>query len=376
MRSAEAQSRRRCCDVVTTAAAAAAAAELLLLLFFVATTSVVRCCCCEAFILPLVIPSSSSSSLPPRRRCQRQQEQRHQRSGDAATLLRTAKTTEQKAQTRIRRPSGSSCLLDLVMESEHNGGDGSHCASSSSSSSLPLLSRREAFWKGIGGTSATASAAAAAAAVVGGFVVGTSCRPEPAHAFSNKISNKYDDRPKRRGPKPQDLGVSKRTTVDGYDTYVGLKGCGPAPNCFSSTITNQDDEDHSIPAWTYPKDYDKQKALKELIEVLKSYPPGQNGVDGGGFEIQIADVQKGYVYVQYESLKNGYIDDVEFAVIEGYPDRSVQVRSSSRIGYLDYGVNAKRLNWIAEAMRSKGWDAEGVDDKSHPFYAAENRPRD
>ena len=47
----------------------------------------------------------------------------------------------------------------------------------------------------------------------------------PAFGFPNKISNQYDDRPKRRGSKPVDLGVMKRTTADGYDEYAGFKTC-------------------------------------------------------------------------------------------------------------------------------------------------------
>jgi uncharacterized protein (DUF1499 family) len=195
----------------------------------------------------------------------------------------------------------------------------------------------------------------------------------PANAFANKVSNKYDDRPKRRGPKPQDLGVATRTTFDGIDDYMGLKTCGVAPNCFSSTIP--DDEDHSIPAWTWPKDFDQTKAFEQLKEVIESYPPGQANVDGGGFQIQSFDASKGYMYVQFEALKNGYIDDVEFAAIKELGEGKLQVRSSSRIGYLDYGVNAKRLNWIAEALRAKGWKAVGVDFATHKFYAAENQER-
>ena len=161
--------------------------------------------------------------------------------------------------------------------------------------------------------------------------------------------------------------------MDGIDDYLGFKTCGPAPNCFSSTMAVDEDPDHSIPAWIWPKDLDKDKAMEQLYQVLESYPPGQNGVDGGGFEIQKYDKQNNYIYVVYEALKNGYYDDVEFAVIEGYPERSVQVRSSSRIGYLDYGVNAKRLNWIAKELRSKGWDAVGVDFATHKGYMLENQ---
>ena len=42
--------------------------------------------------------------------------------------------------------------------------------------------------------------------------------------------------------------------------------------------------------------------------------------------------------LQFESGKRGYIDDFELALVQ--PGK-VLVRSSSRIGYLDFGVNAK-----------------------------------
>jgi uncharacterized protein (DUF1499 family) len=216
-----------------------------------------------------------------------------------------------------------------------------------------------------------------AAGILAGFAAASlAALPSPARAFDNKISNQYDDRPKRRGPKPADLGVRVRQSLGGdEDDYLGLKGCGPAPNCFSSTLV--DDDDHDIPAWVWPAAYgdDQARAFADLADVLRAYPPGQSGVDGGGFQIQAVDAEAGYAYVQYEALRNGYIDDVEFAVVPGGPPRSLQVRSSSRVGYLDYGVNAKRLNWIASGLRSKGWDAVGVDYDKHRFYAEENQIR-
>lgn len=140
-------------------------------------------------------------------------------------------------------------------------------------------------------------------------------------------------------------------------------------------MTVEDDPDHSIPSWKWPATYDQKRALDELHAVILAYLPGQNGVDGGGFAVKTFDPNKGYMYVQFESLKNGYIDDFEAAVIpEAEKGGAVQVRSSSRIGYLDFGVNAKRLNYIAKELRSKGWDAEGVDlVKAHRGYAIENQ---
>ena len=85
-----------------------------------------------------------------------------------------------------------------------------------------------------------------------------------------------------------------------------------------------------------------------------------------------SDANKGYIYTQFQSLKNGYIDDMELVFVDGMGDRAVQVRSSSRIGYLDYGFNAKRLNYIAKTLREKGWDAKGVDYDTHVNYAIQN----
>lgn len=154
------------------------------------------------------------------------------------------------------------------------------------------------------------------------------------------------------------------------DEYIGLKPCGAAPNCFCSTDEKEDDPEHNIPAFTWPKSLDKVQAFQELENTVKAYKPGQGNIDGGGF--QIFKSEPGYLYAQFESLKNGYIDDVEFAYIDGKGDNAVQVRSSSRIGYLDFGVNAKRINYIAKALRSNGWTAAGVDLANHQDYAIQN----
>lgn len=193
-----------------------------------------------------------------------------------------------------------------------------------------------------------------------------------ANAFDNKTSNQYDDRPKRRGPQPKDLGVSLRKDVVGEE-YIGLKPCGSSPNCFCSTDNALDDPEHSIPSWTYPKQLSMSQAFQQLKDEIERYKPGQGNIDGGGFKIVVADIDKGYIYVQFESLKNGYIDDVEFAYVPSLGENDVQLRSSSRIGYLDFGVNAKRINYIAEKMKNIGWKAPGVEYETHKGYFLENQ---
>jgi uncharacterized protein (DUF1499 family) len=169
---------------------------------------------------------------------------------------------------------------------------------------------------------------------------------------------------------PTELGVQIRKEKK-RNEYEGLHQCRAAPDCFCSTA---EDPEHNIPAWTWPEKYgaNKEKAFAELEEVLLAYEVGHDGIDGGGFEVEVDDEREGYIYVKFESLKSGYLDDLEVAYIEGMGDRAVQVRSSSRIGYLDYEVNAKRLNYISAKLRAKGWDAIGVDFKTHPKYVILN----
>jgi len=168
--------------------------------------------------------------------------------------------------------------------------------------------------------------------------------------------------------------VAKRKDMVGGE-YLGLKQCGAAPNCFCSTDSIEDSPDTNIPPFKWPTNNfsSSEDAFEQLHEVLKAYQPGQSNIDGGGFNIVSFDPKAGYIYVQFQSLKNGYIDDLEFAVVENdQGSNAVQVRSSSRLGYLDFGVNAKRINYLAKALRAKGWDAPGVELKTHSGYAEEN----
>ena len=174
---------------------------------------------------------------------------------------------------------------------------------------------------------------------------------------------------------PRGLGVATRVDMTSQE-YEGLKPCGAAPNCFCSTDNIEDSPDTNIPSFKPPKQStSREDVFQELYDVVKAYEPGQNGVDGGGFDIVTYDPKNGYMYVQFESLKNGFIDDVEFAILGDDNKENnieVQVRSASRLGYLDYGVNAKRVNYIAKKLRERGWDAKGVEFDTHRGYADEN----
>ena len=61
------------------------------------------------------------------------------------------------------------------------------------------------------------------------------------------------------------------------------------------------------------------------------------------------DYGQAYLYVQFESRRRGYIDDVEFLLADG----TMQLRTSSRLGYLDLGVNAKVSLYISGKTKKK-----------------------
>ena len=193
----------------------------------------------------------------------------------------------------------------------------------------------------------------------------------PACAFSNGI---VGSSPKSRpaGPKPGDIGLkpngSLRPCLDGK------------PHCFSSTLTVGDyaadtskiGTDWLVPTWSYTGK-SVAGALTDIKAAIDAYPPGRKGVDEGGFQIasvkfpEAAD-DAGYVYVQFES-GGGYVDDVEFAVLNGV----VHVRTSSRLGFLDFGVNAKRYNYFASKLGGvQGWKTTPLRERDHPIYFGQN----
>ena len=174
-------------------------------------------------------------------------------------------------------------------------------------------------------------------------------RPPAALAFDNGVPELQNFLNQTRYPGTQ--------PTLGLQSNGKLKTCDYEPNCFSTS----GDEYHLLKPWRPKAGGD---AMSELLETIKAYPPGQANIDKGGWSIITAS--DNYLYVQFESLKLGFIDDVEMAVNKDGSE--VQVRSSSRIGFLDLGVNAKRLNWISKDLQKKGWTAPPVSKAEYEEY--------
>lgn len=115
--------------------------------------------------------------------------------------------------------------------------------------------------------------------------------------------------------------------------------------------------------WTPPVGTKKDEIVSTLKKALDSYPQeGQSEVDKGGWAI-VEDFSGGSGRVEFKSglgnfakFFNGgkpFVDDMKIEVTDS---GVVSVRSSSRIGDSDLGVNQKRLQFFVTKLRESGWN--------------------
>jgi len=141
---------------------------------------------------------------------------------------------------------------------------------------------------------------------------------------------------------------------------------GGSAHCWSANAANAATPYGSVvPLWIPPAGTESNAVIADVRSVLESYPQtGQNDIDANGWSFAVDELSSGgYARLEYKSkvgmfatmFNDGkpFIDDFEILV---EPTR-VSVRSSSRVGDSDLGVNAKRINYIASKLRAKGWDA-------------------
>ena len=126
------------------------------------------------------------------------------------------------------------------------------------------------------------------------------------------------------GTRPPNLGVKDSR----------LSPCPSSPNCVSS---QSDDGKHKID----PIHFTSTPA--EAIERLKKVVRGMK-------RTTVVRETPDYIHVEFRTFL-GFVDDVEF-----YVDRSQKViylRSASRVGYWDLGVNRRRMESIREEFGRK-----------------------
>ena len=109
--------------------------------------------------------------------------------------------------------------------------------------------------------------------------------------------------------------------------------CPDSPNCVSSLAS---DSAHFIAPLAF--DDQPEAAMQRLKVALLSEK-----------RVTIVKAQTDYLHAEVRSLIFRFVDDVEFTLV---PEQGAfQIRSSSRVGYSDFGVNRRRLERIRQLFQ-------------------------
>ena len=109
--------------------------------------------------------------------------------------------------------------------------------------------------------------------------------------------------------RPHNLGV----------TNGRLAPCRRTPNCVSSQADPSDAEHYIAPL---------KGTMEAVRKAVASLP-----------RATIVSEKQNYLHAEFRSKLLGYVDDVEFF----YDGDAIQVRSASRLGRRDFGVNRNRV---------------------------------
>lgn len=122
------------------------------------------------------------------------------------------------------------------------------------------------------------------------------------------------------GTAPGNLGVE-----EGH-----LRDCPPSPNCVSSQAS---DSDHRIAA--LPLQGDPASTRTRLLRLLAQAP-----------RVTVVTQEAHYLRAEFTSQVMRFVDDVEFLIGQ----QAVEVRSASRLGHSDLGVNRKRIEGLRQQL--------------------------
>ncbi len=119
--------------------------------------------------------------------------------------------------------------------------------------------------------------------------------------------------------------------------YAGLRDgklseCPDSPNCVSSQTAKKD---HAVDPLSYNGSYSEAK--QALLSIISSLPRTKIIIDNGL-----------YVHVTFTSRLMRFVDDIEFLFDE--TNKQIHVRSASRVGYSDMGVNRKRVEDLRKRL--------------------------
>lgn len=115
-----------------------------------------------------------------------------------------------------------------------------------------------------------------------------------------------------------------------------LAPCPSAPRCVSSTDV---DPKKRIEPFYYRGSRDA--ARQRLLQIVAALP-----------RAQIVASEDEYIRAEFSTAMMGFVDDVEFLLPASA--KIVHVRSASRVGYYDLGVNRERVETIRDIWAGAG----------------------
>jgi len=128
------------------------------------------------------------------------------------------------------------------------------------------------------------------------------------------------------GKRPPNLGISS----------TGLAVCPSSPNCVSSDAS---DSVHAIPPFQLE------------ISTTEAWPQVQDAVSAlsGTQIVKATDV---YLHAECKSSLLGFVDDLELQLRPS--EGLITIRSASRVGFSDLGVNRRRVERLRAALINRG----------------------
>lgn len=132
------------------------------------------------------------------------------------------------------------------------------------------------------------------------------------------------------------MGLFSGTQPRGLGVHSGkFKPCSWKPNCVNSTADPAGDAVHFVKPLSF--DGDATAVWAAAVTIVKAVP-----------RVNIVTENAGYLHAEYRSKSMGYVDDVELFLDAAA--KLIQVRSASRLGIRDFGVNRARVESLRAAL--------------------------
>ncbi len=112
------------------------------------------------------------------------------------------------------------------------------------------------------------------------------------------------------------------------ETVSKLAPCPSSPNCVSSL---SEEPNHRVAPLRYAGS--RKAARDKLLTLIKTLPRSR-----------VVAQTETYLHVEFATPVLRFVDDVEFSLDTG--ENLIHVRSASRKGYYDFGVNRRRVEQI------------------------------